>query len=116
MDTLDRSQMDVSHYTFRVTWSAEDGEFVATCLEFPSLSWLASSRNEAIEGLERLVVDVVDDLRANGEHVPEPFAERRYSGTFNLRIGANLHRDLAMHAAEEHMSLNQYVVKKLAAG
>ena len=116
MDTLDRSQVDVSHFTFRVTWSAEDGEFVATCLEFPSLSWLAPSRNEAIEGLERLVVDVVDDMRANHERVPEPFAERKYSGTFNVRIGEHLHRDLAMHAAEQHMSLNQYVVKKLASG
>ncbi len=59
--------VDASHYTFRVTWSAEDNEFVATCLEFPSLSWLASSRNQAIEGLERLVADVVDDMRADEE-------------------------------------------------
>jgi predicted HicB family RNase H-like nuclease len=115
MDTLDWP-VDVSHYTFRVTWSAEDDEFVATCLEFPSLSWLASSRNQAIEGLEQLVGDVVDDMRANDEKIPEPFAERKYSGTFNVRIGEHLHRDLAMHAAEQHMSLNQFVVKKLAAG
>lgn len=108
--------VDVSHYTFRVTWSAEDDEFVATCLEFPSLSWLASSRNEAIEGLEQLVADVVDDMNASDEKVPEPLAERRFSGTFNVRIGEYLHRDLAMHAAEQHMSLNQFVVKKLAAG
>lgn len=108
--------VDVSHYTFRVTWSAEDNEFVATCLEFPSLSWLALSRNQAIEGLEQLVADVVDDMRDSHEKVPEPYAERKYSGTFNVRIGEYLHRDLAMHAAEEHMSLNQFVVKKLSAG
>lgn len=108
--------VDVSHYTFRVTWSAEDDEFVATCLEFPSLSWLAPSRNQAIDGLEQLVADVVDDMRDDGEKLPEPLAERRYSGTFNIRIGERLHRDLAMHAAEQHMSLNQLVVKKLAAG
>jgi predicted HicB family RNase H-like nuclease len=108
--------VDASHYTFRVTWSAEDNEFVATCLEFPSLSWLASSRNQAIEGLERLVADVVDDMRADEERIPEPLAERKYSGTFNVRIGEHLHRDLAMHAAEQRMSLNQLVVKKLASG
>lgn len=116
MRAVEGSHVDASHYTYRVTWSAEDGEFVATCLEFPSLSWLASSRNEAIDGLERLVADVVEDMRANGEQVPEPYAERKYSGTFNVRIGEHLHRDLVMHAAEQHMSLNQYVVKKLAAG
>lgn len=115
MDTQ-QLPVDASHYTFRVTWSAEDGEFVATCLEFPSLSWLASSRNQAIEGLEELVADVVDDMRGNGEKVPQPYAERKYSGTFNVRIGEYLHRDLAMDAAEQHMSLNQFVVKKLAAG
>jgi predicted HicB family RNase H-like nuclease len=114
MDTLDRSQTDVSHYTYRVTWSAEDGEYVATCLEFPSLSWLADSRGDAIDGLERLIAEAVDDMGENGEKIPEPLAERKFSGTFNVRIGEQLHRDLAMHAAEEHMSLNQYVVKKLA--
>jgi predicted HicB family RNase H-like nuclease len=116
MDTLERMPVDVSHYTYRVTWSAEDGEFVATCLEFPSLSWLAESRNAAIDGLEHLVAEVVTDMGKAGEQIPEPFAERRFSGTFNVRIGEYLHRDLAMHAAEERMSLNQYVVKKLATG
>ncbi|MFS0883644.1 type II toxin-antitoxin system HicB family antitoxin [Aeromicrobium sp. 179-A 4D2 NHS] len=114
MSTLERP--NVAHYTYRVTWSAEDDEYVATCLEFPSLSWLAESRSDAIDGLEALVADIVQDMQENGETVPQPIAERRYSGTFNVRIGENLHRDLAMHAAEEHMSLNQYVVRKLAAG
>ncbi len=116
MDVLERPQVDIGHYTYRVTWSAEDGEYVATCLELPSLSWLAESRGHAIDGLERLIADVVADLRQNGEKIPVPLAERKFSGTFNVRIGEHLHRDLAMHAAEEHMSLNQYVVKKLASG
>ena len=108
--------VDASHYTFRVTWPAEDDEFVATCVEFPSLSWPAPSRNRAIEGLEQLVAEVVEDMLDSGEKIPEPYADRKYSGTFNLRIGERLHRDLAMNAAEQHMSLNQLVVKNLAAG
>ena len=28
------------HYTYRITWSAEDNEHVGLCAEFPSLSWL----------------------------------------------------------------------------
>lgn len=32
MDTVKRPQVDVRHYTYRVTWSAEDGEYAATCL------------------------------------------------------------------------------------
>ena len=104
---------DVSHYTYRVAWSPEDGEFVATCLEFPSLSWLASTQQEALTGLLDLVADVVRDLSDAVEGVPEPLSERPYSGKFNLRLGEQLHRRLAIQAAEEHLSLNQYVVRRL---
>jgi predicted HicB family RNase H-like nuclease len=107
---------EVSHYTYRVTWSAEDGEFVATCAEFPSLSWLASAQLEALQGLEGLLGDVIADMEEQGEQVPQPIAERSYSGKFNLRVGESLHRELAVRAAEDGMSLNQYVLRKLTAG
>lgn len=116
MDMSSRSQTNAAHYTYRVTWSPEDGEYIATCLEFPSLSWLSESRGDAIDGLERLVSEVVDDMHNNGEKVPEPLSDRKFSGTFNVRIGEHLHRELVVQATEERMSLNQYVVRKLAAG
>ena len=106
---------DVSHYTYRLTWSAEEGEYLATCAEFPSLSWLASSQMDALRGLEDLLREVIVDLKEQGEQVPQPFAERSYSGKFNLRVGESLHRELAIHAAEDGMSLNQYVLRKLTA-
>ena len=105
---------DVSRYTYRVTWSVEDNEFVATCAEFPSLSWLANSQAAAIQGLVDVVADTVDDLVAQGETVPESLSERTYSGKFNLRVGEGLHRRLAILAAEDHLSLNQYVVRRLS--
>lgn len=40
--------VNTAHYTYRVSWSVEDGEFVATCLELPSLSWLASTQVKAV--------------------------------------------------------------------
>lgn len=104
---------EVTHFTYRVTWSAEDAEFVGTCLEFPSVSWLAGTQDEALHGIRDVVRDVVDDLHASGEPVPEPLSSRTYSGKFNLRVGERLHRKLAMEAAEEHLSLNQYVVRRL---
>lgn len=108
------AMVDIEHYSYRVTWSAEDGEFVATTLEFPSLSWLAASQEEALSGLREVVREVVDGLVVDGEPVPEPFAIRRYSGKFNVRVGEYLHRQLAMNAAEEHLSLNQYLVRRLS--
>ena len=58
------------HYTYRVTWSDEDGEFVGTCDEFPSLSWLAATTDDAMDGIRRIVLDTVEDLARAGERVP----------------------------------------------
>ncbi|MDI5938794.1 MULTISPECIES: type II toxin-antitoxin system HicB family antitoxin [Micromonospora] len=109
------THLDITHYTYRVTWSAEDREFVATCAEFPSLSWLASSQVGALQGLQDLLREVIADLAEQGEQVPQPIADRSYSGKFNLRVGESLHRELAIQAAEDGMSLNQYVIRKLRA-
>jgi predicted HicB family RNase H-like nuclease len=105
---------NIEHYTYRVTWSAEDDEFVGLVAEFPSLSWLDPNQIEALEGIGKLVADVVVDLESNGEAVPQPFAERPYSGMFKLRIPPELHRALAIRAAEENVSLNRLVSSRLS--
>ncbi|MEL4894900.1 type II toxin-antitoxin system HicB family antitoxin [Crocosphaera sp. Alani8] len=106
--------VNCDHYSYRVTWSVEDSEFVGLCAEYPSLSYLDEDRYAAIEGITNLVKDIVADLEANGEKVPEPIAERSYSGKFQVRIPPELHRKLAIEAAEENVSLNRYVSHKLA--
>lgn len=58
--------------TYRVTWSDEDGEFLATRAEFPSLSWLASLQFEEMQRLEDRVRDVIADTEGQGEPVPQP--------------------------------------------
>jgi predicted HicB family RNase H-like nuclease len=75
------ARLEITHYTYRVSWSPEDHEFVATCVT--------------------LLAGVV--------------ADRPYSGKFNLRAGESVHRELAIQAAEDGMSLNQYVLRKLRA-
>ena len=105
---------DTKHYTYRVTWSGEDGEYVATVVELPSLSWLHAEQGEALRCLVDLVDEVVADLEANGEVIPEPIADRRFSGKFNLRVPESLHRELALAAAEEGVSLNRLASNRLA--
>ena len=51
--------------------------------------------------------DGVADLQANGEPVPEALAEKRYSGEFRVRIPPQVHRELALAAAEQGVSLNR---------
>jgi predicted HicB family RNase H-like nuclease len=101
------------HYTYRVTWSEEDGEYVGLCAEFQSLSWLASEPESALQGIRQLVADVVADLHDSGEPVPEPLASKKYSGHFMVRVPPELHRQLALEAAEEGISLNRLANDKL---
>jgi predicted HicB family RNase H-like nuclease len=101
-------------YTYRVTWSAEDAEYVGLCTEFPSLSWLARSPEAALKGIRKVVAEVVADLALNGEPVPEPIATKGYSGKFMVRVPPDVHRDLAMQAAEAGVSLNRLASAKLS--
>lgn len=63
-------------FTYRVTWSEEDSEYVGLCAEFPSLSWLASAPEEALQGIRRVVADVVADMKTKGRKQSESLSER----------------------------------------
>ena len=106
--------MNTNHYTYRVTWSAEDSEHVGLCAEFPSLSWLARTPEKALAGIRQAVAEAVADMQTNGEQIPNPLAEKHYSGEFRVRIPPEVHRALAMQAAEQGISLNRLASAKLA--
>ena len=106
--------MSPDHYTYRVTWSPEDQESVGLCAEFPSLSWLAQTPETALKGIRQLVADTVMDMQANDADVPKPLAEKHYSGEFRVRIPPEVHRSLALQAAEQGVSLNRLASAKLA--
>lgn len=107
--------MNIQHYTYRVTWSPEDDEHVGLCVEFASLSWLAKTPEAALKGIQKVVSEVVADMQANGEPIPVALAEKNYSGEFRVRIPPMLHRNLALMAAEQGVSLNRLASTKLAA-
>jgi predicted HicB family RNase H-like nuclease len=105
---------EVDKFTYRVTWSDEDQEYVGLCAEFPSLSWLEASPEKALQGIRKLVKEVVADLTRNKEPVPEPISTRPFSGKFMVRIPPEVHRMLAIQAAESGVSINRLVSSKLA--
>lgn len=107
--------MSADHYTYRVTWSTEDGEHVGLCAEFPSLSWLAETPEAALKGIRQVVSEAVADMQSAGETIPAPLAEKHYSGEFRVRIPPQVHRALATEAAEQGISLNRLASAKLAA-
>ncbi len=106
--------MKNDHYTYRVTWSEEDNEHVGLCAEFPSLSWLAKTPESALKGIRNVVADVVKDMKENKEEIPQPIASKNYSGKFMVRVPPEVHRSLAIQAAESGVSINRLVSTRLS--
>ena len=97
-----------------MTWSPEDGEYAGLCAEFPSLSRLAATPEEAFWSIRTLVREVLSDMHANRETRPPPLADRAYSGKFLVRVPPETHGALVLRAAEEGVSLNRLVSARLA--
>jgi predicted RNase H-like HicB family nuclease len=104
----------VNHYTYRAEWSPEQGEYVGRCIELPWLSQWAPTVSEAIAAIERAVDACIAERNACGDGVPTPLTERRYTGKFVVRTSPALHARLAVEAAEQNVSMNQWVIQKLS--
>lgn len=102
------------HYSYRVIWSEEDKEYIGLCAEFPSLSWLAQSPEDALHGIRVVVAEIIEDMKRRGEPIPEPIASKQYSGKFVVRVPPEVHRRLALEAAEAGVSLNRLASAKLS--
>ncbi|OZC32988.1 type II toxin-antitoxin system HicB family antitoxin [Gordonia polyisoprenivorans] len=94
---------NAEQYSYRVTWSEEDQEHVGLVDEFPSLSCLAGSQLDALNGIRDAVAEALDEL---GDDAPVPLSKREYSGKFLVRTTPKVHRRLAERAARTGKSLN----------
>jgi predicted HicB family RNase H-like nuclease len=101
-------------YTYRAEWSPDYHEYVAVCLEYPFRFSRAPTPHEAIESLELEIAERVEEMVAAGATPPESMTDGRYSGEFHVRTSPALHSRLAVEALEQGVSLNQWVVQKLA--
>ena len=106
--------IDIDRYCYRITWSEEDEEYVGTCIEFPSLSWLDESPENTLSGIRSVVSDSIKDMAETGEDIPTPLSTKKFSGKFMVRVSPHLHRQLTIQAAETGMSLNRFITSKLS--
>ena len=100
-------------YAYRVIWSDKDDEYLGLCAEFPSLSWLAGTPEAALKGIRRVVAVGIKIMEADGDSIPEPLSNKKYSGKFSVRIPPEVHRNLSIQAAEEGVSLNRLISARL---
>ena len=100
-------------YSYRVIWSDKDDENLGLCAGFPSLSWLAGTPEAALKGIRRVIAEGIKIMEADGDSIPEPLANKKYSGKFSVRIPPEVHRNLSIQAAEEGVSLNRLISARL---
>ena len=60
------------NYTCSVTWSDEDHEYVGLCAEFPYLSYLAPSPDDALEGVREAVTFALGMFAEDSTRPPRP--------------------------------------------
>ena len=101
-------------YAYTVMWSEEDQAYIARVAELPSLAAHGASSIEALAEIIEVVRFVLEDLAEAGEDIPPPLSKRPFSGKLHLRMPEHLHRHLALEAAQQHVSLNQWINLKLA--
>jgi predicted RNase H-like HicB family nuclease len=113
--TKKESLPKAEEYLYSVGWSEEDEAFVARVAEFPSLAAHGATQEEALREITNLVGFVLKDLTESKEPIPEPFGRRSFSGRLVLRMPEYMHRQLALEAMRQGISLNQLLNLKLEA-
>ncbi|MEK6279967.1 MAG: toxin-antitoxin system HicB family antitoxin [Acidobacteriota bacterium] len=100
-------------YNYTVAWSEEDEAFIGRVSEFSSLAAHGETLQDALLETIEVVRLAIEDLQESGEAIPTPFNKRSYSGRFNVRMPEHLHRQLAIEAQRQGVSLNRWVNSKL---
>jgi predicted RNase H-like HicB family nuclease len=101
-------------YRIQIQYSPEDEGYIATVPELPGCSAFGDTIEDAAREIQVVADAWVDTARTSHREVPEPSAERAYSGKLVRRMPPDLHRALDEGATDAHVSLNQYLVYLLA--
>lgn len=86
--------------------------YYGTYLELDGCHSHGETVNELLSNLEEAKQGWLEVKLEHGDPIPEPQGE--YSGKINLRMPKSLHRQLAIEAELEGVSLNQYMLYKLS--
>lgn len=98
-------------YTSLVFYDAEGGYLYGTVSGIRDKVYFEGESTKEIVAMFHESVD--DYLAFCAEKGKEP--EKPFKGTFNVRIGSDLHEQAVLKAAEKGESLNQFVAEAIAA-
>jgi predicted RNase H-like HicB family nuclease len=63
---------EAHRYHYLISWNDEDKLFIGSVAEFPSLKTHGDSGEEALKEIQNLVTEVLQDLKEDEEHIPQP--------------------------------------------
>ena len=108
--------VDARAYPLQVRRLSEDegGGFMASVPDLPGCMGDGKTESAAIKDARAAIVSWVEAAEKFGDPIPEPNRLEGYSGKFVTRIPRSLHMMLVDMARREGVSLNQFVLTKLA--
>ena len=104
-----KNTMEYKGYAGSVEYSDEDGIFFGKAQFIRALiSYEGSSAEELRKDFHSGVDDYLAMCKEKNITPEQPF-----KGSFNVRVGRNLHRKLAIEAEQRGISLNSLIVERL---
>ena len=94
----------------RMVTPDSDGTFFGQILEFPGCISSGDTAAEALANLENAAAGWLEAALASGQNIPKPIEESDFSGRLVLRLPKSLHKESAMAAERDGVSLNQFLV------
>lgn len=97
-------------YRMEIVPDTDEGGYVIRFPELQGCITCADTLEKAIANAEDAKREWLAAAIEDGIEIPEPYSPEDYSGQFRLRIPKSLHHDLAEHARQEGISMNQYCI------
>lgn len=97
-------------YTVNIAWSHEDNCFVARVPELKGCVTDGETYEMAAKNVAEAIECYIEALEAQGAPIPVPISEQKFSGKLNVRLGPDLHRDIAARAEAEGKSINDIIL------
>lgn len=115
---MKKNHTSADDYSISSKKETVDGEelFSAHCPQFPDVVMYAETRNDAVNLVAESINSIIEMSLEMNHPLPHPesYFQNDYSGRITLRIGKALHREIALNASRNGVSLNQYLVEVVA--
>ena len=101
--------LEYKGYTGTIEYSKEDNLLYGKVLGIKGLiSYEGKTGKELEEDFKEAIDAYLEDCKERGVEPEKPF-----KGSFNVRISAKLHKEAALLAMKEKMSLNNFVAESI---